>query len=137
MIDHRKACVWSHRGVDGLEHAILVPRRKWHGSLDQSRPSATADFLECQANRGINMACRDHLVAGLKDQALQNRVDAGRGVIDEHEIVSGCAEESRQRRGGFAQQPVADLRHEAYRLELHAPPPFGLGFEHCARRGTE
>jgi hypothetical protein len=67
--------------------AVRALRWKRQPCLDHKGAGATADKAHGIADGRIGMIGDQHLVTGLEGERAQHRIDAGCGVVDEHQIL--------------------------------------------------
>jgi hypothetical protein len=80
---------------------------------------------------------RDQLIARLKVERAEDRVDALGGIRNEAEVVRPHAEEVSHGTLGLADQRVTPPGEQFHRLGLDPAAPFRLLVQHAPRHGAE
>ena len=80
---------------------------------------------------------RQDLVAGLELERAEDRVDAGRGVGHERDVVGVGVDQAGKRGARAIEMPFELSVQELDRVALHARAPFGLVLQHGPRARSE
>jgi hypothetical protein len=104
---------------------------------DHARPRSVRDVADRVDARVVLVVSGQDLVARFEVEAAQDRVDAGRGVGDESQVVGVGVDEFGQRGARVVEMTFELSVHEPDRVALHARAPLGLCLEHGPRTRAE